>query len=33
MALTSGVFYFGLGLLAFRWAMRLAKRQGILGSQ
>lgn len=33
MALASGIFYFGLGLLAFRRAMRLAKRQGILGSQ
>jgi ABC-2 type transport system permease protein len=33
MALTSGVFYFGLGLLTFRRAVRAAKRRGILGSQ
>jgi ABC-2 type transport system permease protein len=33
VALASGIFYFGLGLLAFRRAMRLAKQRGLLGSQ
>jgi ABC-2 type transport system permease protein len=30
IALANGGFYFGLGLLVFRWAERLAKRQGKL---
>ncbi len=33
IALGSGMVYFGLGLAAFRWAIKVAKYRGILGSQ
>ncbi|MEN9226132.1 MAG: ABC transporter permease [Thermostichus sp. HHBFW_bins_43] len=33
IAVTSGILYFGLGLVAFRWAVQVAKHRGILGSQ
>ncbi|MCU0570576.1 MAG: ABC transporter permease [Oculatellaceae cyanobacterium Prado106] len=31
IALTNGIFYLGLGMLLFRWAEKITKRQGKLG--